>query len=128
LFITPALMGITMFWQQKITPTTADPTQQKIMMFMPVMITVTMLFAPAGLVIYWLVSNIWTIGQQYFTNWFIGPPRTAPAAKTQKDGKMSRETKSDKNGKSQKAGKAQDSNASRPAPPDIVVPPARGKK
>ena len=61
-------MGLTMFWQQKITPTTADPTQQKIMMFMPIMITVTMLFAPAGLVIYWLVSNVWAIGQQYFTN------------------------------------------------------------
>ena len=75
LFITPALMGISMFWQQKITPTTADPTQQKIMMFMPIMITVTMLFAPAGLVIYWLVSNVWTIGQQYFTNWLLGPGR-----------------------------------------------------
>jgi YidC/Oxa1 family membrane protein insertase len=80
-FITPALMGVSMFWQQKITPTTADPTQQKIMMFMPLMITVTMLFAPAGLVIYWLVSNIWSIGQQYFTNFMIGPPKVA-AAKT----------------------------------------------
>jgi YidC/Oxa1 family membrane protein insertase len=107
LFITPALMGLTMFWQQKITPTTADPTQQKIMMFMPIMITVTMLFAPAGLVIYWLVSNIWSIGQQYFTNWLIGPPRVsaavkAPAASAPKEPK---------------------------APPkDIVVPSARGKK
>jgi YidC/Oxa1 family membrane protein insertase len=110
LFITPALMGISMFWQQKITPTTADPTQQKIMMFMPIMITVTMLFAPAGLVIYWLVSNIWTIGQQYFTNWFIGPARTAAASKALKEGKTS-ETK-----------------GSKAPPPDIVVPRARGKK
>jgi YidC/Oxa1 family membrane protein insertase len=75
LYITPVLMGLTMFWQQKITPTTADPTQQKIMMFMPVMITVTMLFAPSGLVIYWLVSNVWAIGQQYLTNKLIGPAR-----------------------------------------------------
>ena len=74
-YITPALMGLSMFWQMKIQPSTADPTQQKIMMFMPVMITVTMLFAPAGLVIYWLVSNLWTIGQQYFTNYLIGPPK-----------------------------------------------------
>jgi YidC/Oxa1 family membrane protein insertase len=59
----------------KMQPATADPTQQKIMMFMPVMITVTMLFAPAGLVIYWLVSNVWGIGQQYFTNYLIGPPK-----------------------------------------------------
>jgi YidC/Oxa1 family membrane protein insertase len=75
-FITPALMGVSMFWQQRITPSTADPTQQKIMMFMPVMITVTMLFAPAGLVIYWFVSNVWSIGQQYVTNMLIGPPKT----------------------------------------------------
>jgi YidC/Oxa1 family membrane protein insertase len=104
-FITPALMGLSMFWQQKITPTTADPTQQKIMMFMPIMITVTMLFAPAGLVIYWLVSNIWSIGQQYFTNWLIGPPRAGGAAKTV-------------------------AAAKEPKAPlkDIVVPPARGKK
>ncbi|HXG88435.1 MAG TPA: membrane protein insertase YidC [Vicinamibacterales bacterium] len=80
LYITPALMGLTMFWQQKITPTTADPTQQKIMMFMPIMITATMLFAPSGLVIYWLISNVWAIGQQYFTNAMIGPP-DAPGSK-----------------------------------------------
>jgi len=78
-YITPMLMGLSMFWQMRITPSTADPTQQKIMMFMPIMITVTMLFAPAGLVIYWLVSNIWTIGQQYFTNTLLGPPKVARA-------------------------------------------------
>jgi YidC/Oxa1 family membrane protein insertase len=107
LFIIPALMGITMFWQQKITPTTADPTQQKIMMFMPIMITVTMLFAPAGLVIYWLVSNIWSIGQQYFTNWLIGPPRVAGAERSRGNAKPAKDT---------------------PPPADIVVPSARGKK
>jgi len=74
-YVTPLLMGLTMFWQMKIQPSTADPTQQKIMMFMPVMITVTMLFAPSGLVIYWLVSNVFSIGQQYFTNYLIGPPK-----------------------------------------------------
>ena len=107
LFIVPAMMGITMFWQQKITPTTADPTQQRIMMFMPIMITVTMLFAPAGLVIYWLVSNIWSIGQQYFTNWLIGPPRAAGAERKGVVAKSAKETA--------------------PAP-DIVVPSTRGKK
>jgi YidC/Oxa1 family membrane protein insertase len=109
LFILPALMGLTMFWQQKITPTTADPTQQKIMMFMPVMITVTMLFAPAGLVLYWFVSQTWGIGQQYATNWLIGQPRpTAAAARAAGDVKNTKTTK--------------------PAPPDIVVPPNRNKK
>jgi YidC/Oxa1 family membrane protein insertase len=67
-------MGVTMFWQQRITPTTADPAQQKIMMFMPIMFTGMMLFSPSGVVLYWFVSNLWAIGQQYFTNWLIGPP------------------------------------------------------
>jgi YidC/Oxa1 family membrane protein insertase len=76
-FVIPALMGITMFWQQKITPSTADPTQQRIMMIMPVMFTAMMAFSPSGVVLYWFVSNLWAIGQQYFTNWLIGPPALA---------------------------------------------------
>ncbi len=73
LYITPILMAASMFWQQKITPSTADPTQQRIMMIMPVMFSVMFLSAPSGLVIYWFVSNMWAIGQQYFTNWLLGP-------------------------------------------------------
>ena len=72
-FVTPLLMGATMFWQQKITPTTADPAQQRIMMIMPVMLSVMFLWGPSGLVLYWFVSNLWAIGQQYFTNWLLGP-------------------------------------------------------
>ena len=79
-YIFPVLMGLSMFWQMRMTPTSADPTQQRIMMFMPIMITVTMLFAPAGLVIYWFVSNLWTIGQQYFTNAVLGPQKLPPKA------------------------------------------------
>jgi YidC/Oxa1 family membrane protein insertase len=76
LYITPILMGVTMVWQQKLTPmTTADPVQQKMMMFMPVMFTVFFLWAPSGLVLYWFVSNVWAIGQQLVTNRIIGPPR-----------------------------------------------------
>jgi YidC/Oxa1 family membrane protein insertase len=74
-YITPLLMGATMVWQAKITPTTADPTQQKIMMFMPFMFTFIFLGQPSGLAIYWFVSNLWGIGQQYFTNYLIGPPK-----------------------------------------------------
>ena len=74
LFITPILMGASMFVQQKMTPTTADPAQQKIFMFMPIIFTVMFLWAPAGLVIYWLMSNIMTIGQQYLTNHLISAP------------------------------------------------------
>ncbi len=73
-YVLPVLMGVTMFWQQKITPAAMDPTQQRVMMIMPVMFTAMMLFSPSGVVLYWFVSNVWTIGQQYFTNWLIGPP------------------------------------------------------
>ena len=74
LFITPILMGITMVWQQRMTPSSMDPAQAKIMMFMPVMFTFMFLWAPSGLVIYWFVSNLFAIGQQYMTNRMIGPP------------------------------------------------------
>lgn len=64
-YILPILMGISMFFLQKMSPTpTADATQQKIMMYMPVVFTVFFLFFPAGLVLYWLVSNIITMIQQ----------------------------------------------------------------
>src|SRR4030095_7673922 len=79
LYITPVLMALTMFWQQKVTPSTADPAQQKVMMMMPLMFGVMFLRAPSGLVLYWFVGNLFAIAQQYFTNWWIGPPMVATA-------------------------------------------------
>jgi YidC/Oxa1 family membrane protein insertase len=74
-YVTPILMGATQFWQQWTMPSTGvDPAQQKMMMFMPLMFTFMFLWAPSGLAIYWLVSNVWQIGQQYATNYMIGPP------------------------------------------------------
>jgi YidC/Oxa1 family membrane protein insertase len=73
-YVTPLLMAASMFWQQRITPTTADPAQARVMMFMPILFSVMFISAPSGLVIYWFASNMWAIGQQYFTNWWIGPP------------------------------------------------------
>ena len=55
--------------------TGADPAQQKLMMFMPVVFTFMFLWAPAGLAVYWFVSNVWGIGQQYLTNYLIGPAK-----------------------------------------------------
>jgi YidC/Oxa1 family membrane protein insertase len=72
-FIWPVVMGVTMFIQQKMTPSTADPIQQKMMLFMPIMMTGMFLWAASGLVIYWTVSNVWGIGQQMITNRLIGP-------------------------------------------------------
>jgi YidC/Oxa1 family membrane protein insertase len=73
-FVTPVLMGITQFWQTRLTPTTGDPAQQRMMMLMPLMFMVFFVWAPSGLVIYWFVSNLWSIGQTYLTNQLIGPP------------------------------------------------------
>ncbi len=67
-YITPIIMGGTMFIQQKMTPTAGDPMQAKIMLLMPVIFTVMFLNFPSGLVIYWLFNNILSIGQQYYIN------------------------------------------------------------
>jgi YidC/Oxa1 family membrane protein insertase len=79
LYVTPVLMGATMFVQQKMAPATLDPVQQKMMLIMPVVFTFMFLQAPSGLVLYWFVSNVWTIGQQMLTNRLIGPPKVRPA-------------------------------------------------
>ncbi len=74
-FIIPILVSLTMFWQQKMTPAAgADPTQRQMMMFMPIVFGFIFLTTAAGTALYWFVSNIWAIAQQYFTNWLIGPP------------------------------------------------------
>jgi YidC/Oxa1 family membrane protein insertase len=64
-YITPLIMGVTMFIQQKMSPSSMDPTQAKIFMMMPVIFTFMFLNFPAGLVLYWLVNNLLTIFQQY---------------------------------------------------------------
>jgi YidC/Oxa1 family membrane protein insertase len=71
LLITPLVMGATMFIQQKMTPSTGDPTQAKMMMFLPVIFTFLFLNFASGLVIYWLVNNVLSIAQQYYTNKYL---------------------------------------------------------
>jgi YidC/Oxa1 family membrane protein insertase len=64
-FILPVLMGVSMFFIQKMSPTTVqDPMQQKVMKFMPMIFTAFFFMFPAGLVLYWLMSNIVTLIQQ----------------------------------------------------------------
>lgn len=64
-FILPILMGVSMFFIQKMSPTTVqDPMQQKVMKFMPIIFTGFFVMFPAGLVLYWLMSNIVTLIQQ----------------------------------------------------------------
>jgi YidC/Oxa1 family membrane protein insertase len=65
LFITPVLMGVSMFIMQKMTPSAMDPTQQRVMMLMPLMFAGMFLWAPAGLNLYWFTSNLWSLLQQW---------------------------------------------------------------
>ncbi|AZZ38239.1 membrane protein insertase [Bdellovibrio sp. qaytius] len=65
-FVFPVLMGVTMFLQQKMTPTTMDPTQAKILNFMPILFTLFMLTLPSGLTLYNFVSALFGVIQQYF--------------------------------------------------------------
>jgi YidC/Oxa1 family membrane protein insertase len=81
-YILPVLMGATMVLQQKLQPTTMDPTQAKIMMLLPVVFTFFFLSFPSGLVLYWMINNLLSITQQYVTMKFLMPPAVAvPAAK-----------------------------------------------
>jgi YidC/Oxa1 family membrane protein insertase len=67
LFITPLLMGASMFVMQKMTPTSMDPAQARMMMIMPVVLVAMFFAAPAGLNLYWLASNLCSIIQQGVT-------------------------------------------------------------
>jgi YidC/Oxa1 family membrane protein insertase len=76
-FVLPALMGAAMFAQFKLNPAPPDPMQAKIMQFMPLIMTVMMMWFPCGLVLYWLTNTLLTIAQQ----WRINQVVEAEAAK-----------------------------------------------
>jgi YidC/Oxa1 family membrane protein insertase len=65
-YVTPILMGATMFIQQKMTPTAGDPKQAQIMLFLPVIFTAMFISLPSGLVLYWLVTNVLSIAHQWY--------------------------------------------------------------
>ncbi len=68
-YVLPVFMGISMYYQQKLTPSNfTDPMQEKIFKFLPLIFTFFFITFPAGLVLYWLVNNIFSITQQYFVN------------------------------------------------------------
>lgn len=67
-YITPIVMGITMVIQQRMTPTMGDPAQARMFKLMPIFFTFLFLSFPSGLVLYWLVNNLLTIGQQHLIN------------------------------------------------------------
>jgi YidC/Oxa1 family membrane protein insertase len=67
-YVTPILMGATQFISQKMTPTSADPAQARMMLIMPVVMTIFFMNFQSGLVLYWLTNNVLQIGQQYIMN------------------------------------------------------------
>jgi YidC/Oxa1 family membrane protein insertase len=82
-YVLPLVMAGTMFIQTKLNPTPPDPLQAKMMMILPLVFSVMFFFFPSGLVLYWLVNNIYSIAQQ----WLITKRfEQAKAAKAAKDG------------------------------------------
>ena len=68
-FVLPILMGASMYYQQKLTPSNfTDPIQEKVFKFLPVIFTFFFVTFPAGLVLYWFVNNLFSIGQQFIVN------------------------------------------------------------
>jgi len=78
-YVLPILMTVAMFFQQMITPTSADPAQRRMFLIMPIVFGWIFKEFPSGLVLYWLVQNILTIAQQMITNryWKDHPAATA---------------------------------------------------
>lgn len=67
-FVLPIFMGATMFIQQQLNPQPSDPMQAKMMKVLPLIFAAFMLFFPAGLVLYWIVNNLFSMIQQYIIN------------------------------------------------------------
>ena len=81
-YVLVILMIISMYLQQAMTPSTMDPAQKKIFMFMPVFMGFLFKDMPAGLVLYWLFSNLLTIAQQMIMNRMVKEDDSAPPAKS----------------------------------------------
>ena len=67
-FVLPVIMGLGMFFQQKLNPAPPDPMQAKVMTAMPIMFTAMFAFFPSGLVLYWLTNSLLSIAQQWKIN------------------------------------------------------------
>ena len=81
-YVTPILMTATMWIQQQMTPTTGDPAMKRVQNIMPLVMGFLFKDVPSGLVLYWLMQNILTIGQQMLLNRFtdLGPASMKPKA------------------------------------------------
>jgi YidC/Oxa1 family membrane protein insertase len=105
---------------------TADPNQRRLMMAIPLFFVIVLYRYPAGLLVYWITTNLWTVGQGYFVRRRIGPPPTALSSKgvDQADGKASANGKLGGSSKGSKAEPALAGAGVGSTPP----PPPRKKK
>jgi YidC/Oxa1 family membrane protein insertase len=105
-WILPIVMCVTMIAQQALTPTTADPVQKKVGYLMPLIFTWFLKEAPAGLVLYWMVSNLVGVAQQFIINRLTPTPPAAtspPAGPQEKDKTTPKSPKSPKGKKAKEA-------------------------
>jgi len=84
-YVTPILMGLTQYISQKMTPTSADPTQAKMMLIMPFIFTIFFMNFQSGLVLYWLTNNVLQIGQQAIMNRMMAKKKKEDHGKRRKD-------------------------------------------
>ncbi len=91
-YITPIIMGATMFLQQKMAPAPGDPLQAKIMLFLPVVFIFIFISFPSGLVLYWLTNNVLSIGQQW---WVLRNAGNKPLVKVEQKGDADSEEKTE---------------------------------
>ena len=76
-----------------VATATADPNQRRLMLLLPLVFVVILYRYPAGLLVYWITTNLWTIGQQYLIKRAMGPPPAPAEAKGSPNGKSTRSLK-----------------------------------
>jgi YidC/Oxa1 family membrane protein insertase len=107
-----------------IATATADPNQRRMMLLLPIVFVVILYRYPAGLLVYWITTNLWTIGQQFLIRRHMGPPPQPGTAAAQSNGKPTRSLKEAIAGAAAGAGGA-GGGAAGPAKP-ATVPQAPG--
>jgi YidC/Oxa1 family membrane protein insertase len=95
-FILPLIMGVAMFFQQKLNPAPADPVQAKVMQIMPIMFTGFFAFFPSGLVLYWVTNTLLSIAQQWRINKVVHEETERRKGNKKKEKKEKKEKKKDK--------------------------------
>src|SRR5438132_1303843 len=78
-----------------VATATADPNQRRLMLLLPIVFIVFLYSFPAGLLVYWITTNLWTIGQQLVIRRYMGPPPTPPGKGSQGGGRESTDGKPD---------------------------------